>query len=364
MLPDWVFRLGWGTPGAYEYLQLRMEAAQRNSSRSEVRKARKSLNIAVANRKRPRDPQNLRWAIKTSVPAGPLGQSWGDFYFANEIAASLKKLGHTARVDFRNDVIHPDSADDDVVLVLRGIERIRPQHGAINLLWVISHPGRVSRFEVRDFDSVFAASTLWSAKATAKFDVQVEPLLQATNPKKFHPEVNDPDSGNEILFIGNTRSVYRQIIKDCVDAGITPSIYGKDWDRFVSKELIKGTFIPNEQIAGMYRAAGVVLNDHWPDMARGGFLSNRLFDAVASGARVISDDAIGIKEVFGESVAVYKSPIELAELCSRGSRSTWGTDEEIVTRAHQIGIDHSFDARVVSLLRKVAEFDKPLGSTA
>jgi hypothetical protein len=350
VLPDWVFRLGWGTPGSYEYLQLRMEAAQRATSRTEVQKARKSLNSGVANRKRPRDPQNLRWAIKTSVPAGPSGQSWGDLYFANEIAASLKNLGHTVRVDFRNDVIHPDSSDDDVVLVLRGIERIRPQHGAINLLWVISHPGRVSRFEVRDFDSVFAASTLWATKATANFEVHVEPLLQATNPKKFRPEVNEPDSGDEILFVGNTRNVYRQIIKDCVEAGITPSIYGKDWDRFVPKELIKGAFIPNEEVGGRYRAAGVVLNDHWPDMARGGFLSNRLFDAVASGARVISDDAIGIKEVFGESVAVYQSPDELAELCSNRSRDTWGTAEEIVVRAHQIGIEHSFDKRAEALV--------------
>jgi hypothetical protein len=350
VLPDWVFRLGWGTPGAYEYLQLRMEAAQRSTSRSEVRKARKALNTAVANRKRPIDPENLRWAIKTSVPAGPSGQSWGDLYFANEIAASLNKLGHTARVDFRNDVIHADSANDDVVLVLRGIERIRPQSGAINLLWVISHPGRVSRFEVRDFDVVLAASTFWASKATAKYGVQVNPLLQATNPSKFRPEVNEPDSGDEILFVGNTRNVYRQIIKDCIESGITPTIYGKDWDRFVPKEFIKGTFIPNDEIAGRYRAAGVVLNDHWADMASEGFLSNRLFDAAASGARVISDEAIGIKEVFGESVAVYKSLSELAELCSRGSRSTWGTDEEILTRAHQIGIEHSFDKRAEALV--------------
>ena len=124
VLPDWVFRVGWGTPGAYGYLQLRMEAAQRDSSSSEARQARKALDKSVANRKRPRDSENLHWAIKTSVPKGPSGQGWGDLYFANELADSIRKAGHTARVDFRNDVINPDSADDDVVLVLRGVERI------------------------------------------------------------------------------------------------------------------------------------------------------------------------------------------------------------------------------------------------
>ncbi|MCX6403475.1 MAG: hypothetical protein NT032_06135, partial [Actinobacteria bacterium] len=238
MLPDWVFRRGWGTPGAYEYLQLRMEAAQRVTNRSEARDARKSLNSAVANRKRPRDPQNLHWAIKTSVPSGPSGQGWGDLYFANEISASLTKLGHTARVDFRNDVIHLDSANDDVVLVLRGVERIRPQAGAINLLWIISHPSRISKHEVKSFDSVFAASNSWAEKASKRFGREVQSLLQATNPDKFNPAVAEPDTGEEILFLGNTRNEFRQIIRDCVNAGISPAIYGKDWDQFVSKELI------------------------------------------------------------------------------------------------------------------------------
>ncbi len=351
VLPDWVFRLGWGTPGAYEYLQVRMEAAQRGTSRSEVRDARKSLNSAVANRKRLRDPQNLHWAIKTSVPTGPSGQSWGDLYFANEIAASLTNLGHTARVDFRNNVIGPESLDDDVVLVLRGIERIRPQAGAINLLWIISHPARVSKRELRDFDTVFAASDSWSSIATQRTGINVNPLLQATNPNRFFPGAGDPDTGDEILFVGNTRNVYRQIIKDCVDVGISPTIYGKGWDRFVSKELIKGTFVPNDEVAGMYRSAGVVLNDHWPDMANHGFLSNRLFDAVAAGARVISDDAFGLKDVFGESIAVYRTPRDLVELCSKANRDMWGSQDDISKRAHQIGIEHSFDQRAKALVQ-------------
>jgi hypothetical protein len=353
VLPDWVFRLGWGTPGAYQFLQLRMEAAQRVTNRSEARDSRKSLNTAVANRKRPRDPKNLHWAIKTSVPAGLSGQGWGDLYFANEIAASLTKLGHTARVDVRNDVIHPDSANDDVVLVLRGVERIRPQGGAVNLLWIISHPSRISKHEVKSFDAVFAASNSWAEKTSKKFGLEVHALLQATNPDKFNPTFAEPDTGEEILFLGNTRNEFRQIIRDCIDARISPAIYGKDWDRFVPRELIKGSFVPNEDVAGMYRSAGVVLNDHWADMARHGFLSNRLFDAVASGARVVSDDAVGIKEVFSESVAVYRTPSELVELCSKANRVMWGSQDEISKRATQIGIEHSFDQRAKVLVQAV-----------
>jgi hypothetical protein len=110
-------------------------------------------------------PETLKISIGPSRPQfllGHLDKAGGDLYFANEIAASLTKLGHTARVDFRNDVIHPDSADDDVVLVLRGVERIRPQAGAINLLWIISHPSRISKHESRDIRCSFRREQSWA----------------------------------------------------------------------------------------------------------------------------------------------------------------------------------------------------------
>ncbi len=353
MLPDWVFRVGWGTPGVYEYLQLRLEAAQLGTSRTEASKARKALEIQVANLKRPADPALLRWAIKTSVPAGPAGQGWGDLYFAQEIAAALQKLGQIARVDFRTDVINSNSADDDVVLVLRGVERIRPQRGALNLLWVISHPSRISTHELKSFDSVFAASNQWSKKVSKKTGISIAPLLQATNPTKFNPTVSAPDSGHDVLFLGNTRNEFRKIIRDCLKAGVSPAIYGKNWDRFVSKELIAGDFIANSQIAAQYRSAGVVLNDHWLDMAKEGFYSNRLFDAVASGARVISDQVDEIDQLFAGGVKTYSSPSDLAKLCSNESRALWGTQQEIAERAGCIGQQHSFDQRAKELVQAV-----------
>jgi hypothetical protein len=353
--PDWVFKTGWGTPGVYEYLQLRMEAAQMGTSRSEVRTSREALVKDVANRKRSRDPHNLRWSIKTPVPAGPAGQSWGDLYFAQEIAASLKKLGHEARVDLRTDVINSESANDDVILVLRGVERIRPQAGAINLLWVISHPSRISKHELKSFDSVFAASNSWTQKTTQKTGIQVTPLLQATNPEKFNPSISSPDSGHEVLFIGNTRNEFRQVIKDCIEAGVSPTIYGKDWDRFVSQEFIAGEFVSNDEVASMYRSAGIVLNDHWPDMAREGFYSNRLFDAVASGGRVVSDCVPGVEDLFEGAVQTFGSPSELAILCAPENRGKWGTNEEIVARANRIGQVHSFDQRAKELVRAIQD---------
>ena len=355
MFPDWVFRIGWGTPGVYEYLQLRMEAAQLGTSRTEARKARNAVEIQVANLRCPADPSSLRWAIKTSVPAGPAGQGWGDLYFAQEIAEALRKLGHVARVDLRTELLISNSPQDDVVLVLRGVERIRPQRGALNLLWIISHPSRISKHEIKSFDAVFAASTLWSQKMEKKTDIKITPLLQATNPTKFTPNVSEPDCDHDVLFIGNTRNEFRKIIKDSLTANLKPTVYGRNWDRYISSDLIGGDFIENSEIAAKYRSAGIVLNDHWTDMAREGFYSNRLFDAVASGARVISDQVEGIGEIFQGGVQTYTSPSDLEKLCSKENRRIWGSQQEIVDRAHQIGEMHSFDQRAKVLSNTVKE---------
>ena len=355
MLPDWGFRAGWGTPGAYRYMQLRMEAAQLGTSRTEARKARKALEIQVANLKRSADSSPLRWAIKTSVPPGPAGQGWGDLYFAQEIAEALRKLGHIARVDLRTEVINPHSFQDDVVLVLRGVERIRPQRGALNLLWIISHPSRISKHEIKSFDAVFAASTLWSQKMKKKTDIKITPLLQATNPAKFNPAVSSSDCDQDVVFIGNTRNEFRKIIKDALAANLKPTVYGRNWDRFISSDMIGGNFIENDEIAAKYRSAGIVLNDHWPDMAREGFYSNRLFDAVASGARVISDQVDGIGEIFQGGVQTYTSPADLKKLCNMENRKMWGSQQEILDRAHQIGELHSFEQRAKVLINTAKE---------
>ncbi len=61
------------------------------------------------------------------------------------------------------------------------------------------------------------------------------------------------------------------------------SVYGVGWEEFIDVGRISGEFLDNDQLPAAYAGAGIVLNDHHPEMATDGFLSNRL-DAVATGA--------------------------------------------------------------------------------
>jgi hypothetical protein len=106
--------------------------------------------------------------------------------------------------------------------------------------------------------------------------------------------------------------------------------------------------MPNRDLPLAYARAEAVLNDHWPDMARLGFLSNRLFDAVASGARVVSDDAVGLTEVFGDRVAVWHEGEDLRDALKRAMSLELPPDDSF-------GSEHSFDARVRSFVELLGD---------
>ncbi|TQL69405.1 GT2 family glycosyltransferase [Nocardioides albertanoniae] len=294
----------------------------------------------------------LRWAIKISAPGAPEGERWGDTHFARALARSLGRLGQSAVVDHHYEWERPNGQDDDVVLTLRGLSRYFPSpDGRINIGWVISHPDAVTRAEAAGFDRLLAAGPRWAERMSQRWGIRIDPLLQATDPEQFNPDRALPDSGHPVLFVGTSRDVERPIIHDAVAAGLPLSVYGHGWEPYIPRHHIKAQHMPNARLGAEYRAAGVVLNDHWADMREYGFISNRLFDAVASGARVISDDVAGLRDVFGDTVQVYESPDDLVKWSSMPDPSVvFGSEEHIRAEAARIHCDHGFDARARSLL--------------
>ena len=299
--------------------------------------------------------RGLRWTIVTSAPKGEAREQWGDTWFARDLADALIRQGQRATVVTRAGASADKRETDDVVLVLRGLRDVQPppQRSNIWMMWIISHPELVTAQEMDAYDAVFAASTSWQPPRGAS----CTPLLQATNPRRFHPEVAAPDSGARLLFVGSTRGEFRPAVQAVTASPRAQdlTVYGVGWQEFLPADQIAGEFLANEQLPAAYAAAEIVLNDHHADMAEQGFLSNRLFDAVACGTRVVSDHATGLEEVFGASVVVFESDEQLQQIVQQDPDSIFPSAQERLDIADRIARDHSFDARVEVLIERAMD---------
>jgi len=286
----------------------------RSSSEGGVSTSSTAVEFSTALRSGTRTAGQPRWSIKLPSPPGSLGDAWGDAHFADSFATALRRLGQDVVTRRRGAHTAGPTHLDDVSLALRGVHPISPTPGQCNVLWVISHPEDVDPREFEGYVVVCAASTEWSEEMSVRTGREVVPLLQASEFQR--PAGATLTSGTEatVVFVGNNLGKReRPLVWQAVAAGVPLSVYGPGWED-LPVGVWQGEYVPNGRLPDLYRRHGIVLADHWPDMARHGFIANRVFDAVASGARVISDDVVGLHDVFDvRDVVVARTPDEIQD---------------------------------------------------
>jgi glycosyltransferase involved in cell wall biosynthesis len=291
-----------------------------------------------------------RLHLVTGVSNLRMRARWGDHHFAVSTARSLGRRGWLTRSWCQAELPDVDHGAADAVLLLAGGVDLRPVPGRRTVAWLI-YPRELDRGALRHLDHVHVASTPLAA-ALAADGIPATPLLQATDPARFRPVTGGPR--HQLLYVANSRNVHRRIPDDLLPTDHELAIYGLGWtDELVDTRYVAGDHVRNADLPAYYSAADVVLNDHWDDMRDQGFLSNRLYDASACGACVVTDHVDGLDEVFGGAVRSYRRPAELrtevaALLADAGRRCDLGArSREAVLSSHTF--DHRVDALLASL---------------
>jgi len=208
----------------------------------------------------------------------------------------------------------------------------------------------VTAAECATYDLVLAAGPDWAQEREKSWRLEIRPLLQCTDTRRFRPGLADADSGPEFLFVGNSRGELRPVVRAALAAGLDLTLFGDGWDGLVDGTRLAGRNVPNAELGALYASAGLVLNDHWADMREHGFVSNRVFDALACGARVLSDDVAGLPEILGDAVPVWRGPADLGRLTEPDWRSHFPDAASRRSTAERVVAEHSFDARAAELL--------------
>ena len=313
-----------------------------------------SAGLAPDGSRLPGSP--LRWVIDIAAPGGPLGQRWGDHFFATSLGRALERQGQLATIDTHSSRGRATRTVEDVVVVLRGLDRVERGSETYRILWVISHPELVEPDEVRSSDASYAASASWPERRNAEWGTSIQPLLQCTDPERFSP--TGAGEGHAVLFVGNARKAATRPVVDLAVAHAEDFVlYGAGWTG-AAAEHVAATSVPNTELGALYAAAGIVLNDHWADMRAEGFVSNRLFDAVACGARVLSDHIDGVDELFGGAVQTFRDEADFVRLVHEPYDDPHSDDPfpDSAIRleiADRIRHDHTFDARASELIATV-----------
>lgn len=257
-----------------------------------------------------------RYGLRVGVPDRAVAERWGDYHFARALQRSLERAGHPTRLHLLPDWASQVAAREDVTVHLLGLKDAPMRPDQVNLLWQISHPDVATPELYERYDHVFVASDPFAARMATLAKVPVTPLHQATDPERFRPDPTGPE--HELLFVGNSRNVRRRIVDDAVTTGHDLAVYGGRWrPDLIDPRFVMGEQIPNDELRRYYSSAAIVLSDHWHDMRAEGFISNRLYDALACGAFVISDHIEGLQAEFDDAVITYRDRDELRTLVER-----------------------------------------------
>ena len=301
--------------------------------------------------------RSYRIALKIGAPTRCQIQHWGDYHFARSLGRCFAEEGHSFRIDCIDEWERPESFGDDVVIVLRGLSRYRPKPGQINLMWNISHPDKIQDDEYEDFDHVFVASRPHAADLARRVRPPVSALLQCTDPYVFYPDPNPAVPAEELLFVGNSRKQYREAVRFAVQAEMPIGVYGTFWSMFIPASYIRGEYIENSVLRQYYSRATILLNDHWPSMRDRGFISNRLFDAAAAGAFLISDAVEDGAAVFGEDLVTYRNENEFRDLVTYYLRHSNERRKKAARLRKRVLANHTFANRAIDILRHIKELD-------
>lgn len=293
-------------------------------------------------------------------PAPRPGKIWGDWYFGQSLARSLEAAGRTVRVSTDPDSTKPSWARGlrgrkpwrkEIDLVIRGKKPWRKLARRPLFIWLISQPSTLTEEEIAQAEHIFVASEPY-AKILEDRGISASFLPQCTDPALFSPDRSESGLKVEALFVGNRRDSFtRPVVDLALRTGREIAVWGRGWDGSLPPGTFRGKAIPNDDLGRYYASAGVVLNDHHPDMRDAGFVSNRVYDVLASGTPILTEEMQGIPADLRPALDVYTSDSFAAAFDrALGAHDAGRKDVADYVRAH-----HGFANRAHNIVEVIGD---------
>lgn len=271
---------------------------------------------------------------------------WGDHWVKQELIREFQSFGL--------DVV--DRNPDAVLHFFGSPAKKPPPAHTFNMVWLYSHPDQVTPENLRVYDRIFCSSPDFITRLNNMGYENVELMYACTSKTPL-----DLPMRYDVIFLGNarkTRADGRSIIGHLGKPRHNLKVWGNLWETILPSEYIGGRYWDYRNLEELYASAGITLNDHNHDMAREGFISNKVFDILASGGFVISDFNKGIEGLFGDSVPQYQNPDHLRQLIDFYLGNP-DERERLKRRGAKIALQHTYSQKALQFIRAMgiaAEF--------
>lgn len=245
----------------------------------------------------------------------------GEKYLAEDLASELKKNGIDTKLYTFEDSLSNRNFNEGFEIFMRsgpeltldGYHNYADKDRVAVLFETIPYEMDV----IKNADIVLTGS-LKKNKFYQEQGINSFYLSQFTRTDKFYPAFREK-LHRPVLFVANQWPDFpvRKSVQYAKETGVAIDVFGDNWENILVDEAAswwKARQIPNDKLKYFYSSADIVLNDTRPDMIEAGFISNRIFDATACGALVISDYMPEIEEIYGDAVPMYKNKEEFKQL--------------------------------------------------
>ena len=203
-----------------------------------------------------------------------------------------------------------ERAGSAINIFIYGHVHFWPNKNGINIIYLLFPT--TAPLAYKSFDFIAVASSKYPA-ILRKEGLNAAYVPQFTNSSRFKPEPNEKLK-SKLLFVGNAYHNFRLAVKYAVLNHFEIDVYGQGWEEFISKKMIKGEYVSNDDLHRYYSSADIVLNVHRDDMLQNSFISNRTFDVTASGGFLVSDYIPEIEEIYGDLIPMYHNSEDYGQI--------------------------------------------------
>ena len=305
-------------------------------------------------------PAEGQGVIAFAVSETGSGAVKGDAFTALEMAQAMESLGWKTKMLPRNGENWYDVGEETDVLVSL-LEDYEPgeirggKPGLLTVAWARNWFDRWAESPaMADYGLVLASGRTACRQLEKRLGRDVILFPIAANAERFReggPEGGDGEAYRcDICFTGNRFSP-REIEKELVPAELpwSVAIWGDGWDGVQAfASCVKG-HLPYEEIPKVYRGAKIALDDATPSTKEAGSVNSRVFDALAAGCLVLTNNVTGAEETFGGLLPVFRNREELEALLKRYLEDDAARREKTAELRRFVLERHTYAARAEQL---------------